>query len=140
MALMNSTVSHEMRNPLNSIINHNEKQAVTIQQLTQVLEGIQLLPEKQQAMSEILACLYRSLRISNSSTNLIRFNVEDILALPQLKAGKFSKNISADRVEPAIKEIIEIMAHQAEAKEVEVKHLLRGFPPQQVPFDKQRFQ
>jgi len=55
-----------------------------------------------------------------SSTNLIRFNVEDILALPQLKSGKFTKTIADCSLEPAIEEIKSIMDHQAEAKEVDV--------------------
>jgi len=50
-----------------------------------------------------------SLRISKSSTKILRFNVEDILALPQLKAGKFTRNIQKINIKDAVQEVKDIM-------------------------------
>ena len=52
--------------------------------------------EQSEPKQEILKLMNeqkRSIAIAKSSTKVIAFNVEDILALPQLKAGKFSKDI-----------------------------------------------
>ena len=70
----------------------------------------------------------KSIKISGSSTNLIRFNVEDILALPQLKSGKFTKNISDIDIKSATSEIVDLMEHQSEAKGVNVSVIYQGFP------------
>eukprot|EP00356_Strombidium_inclinatum_P010035 CAMPEP_0170490212 /NCGR_PEP_ID=MMETSP0208-20121228/8457_1 /TAXON_ID=197538 /ORGANISM="Strombidium inclinatum, Strain S3" /LENGTH=47 /DNA_ID= /DNA_START= /DNA_END= /DNA_ORIENTATION= len=47
---------------------------------------------------------------------MLRFNVEDILALPQLKQGKFTKNVTTVNVRSAVEEIMSIMKLQAEEK------------------------
>jgi len=79
---MNSTVSHEMRNPLNAIVSHSERQEQKMDLLLDTLKIGELSLEIRNTVEEILNDLKRSQRITKSSTNLIRFNVEDILALP----------------------------------------------------------
>ena len=37
---------------------------------------------------------------------MLNFNVEDILALPQIKDGKFSKNIQNINISSAIREVV----------------------------------
>mmetsp|Transcript_27637 Transcript_27637/g.41920 ORF Transcript_27637/g.41920 Transcript_27637/m.41920 type:complete len:92 (-) Transcript_27637:242-517(-) len=86
MAVMNSTISHEMRNPLNSIYSQVDVQERKIVELEK-LAGSEVKSK------EIFDAFKKSLRISKSSCKLLKFNVEDILALPQLKQGKFSKNV-----------------------------------------------
>mmetsp|Transcript_7732 Transcript_7732/g.11995 ORF Transcript_7732/g.11995 Transcript_7732/m.11995 type:complete len:94 (+) Transcript_7732:906-1187(+) len=86
LSMINSTVSHEMRNPLNAMVSQIEKQ----QAFVTAMDGGQLDPEQ---IDNMKLAFRESLRISKSSTKILRFNVEDILALPQLKAGKFTKNI-----------------------------------------------
>ena len=43
--------------------------------------------------------------ISMSSCKLMNFNVEDILALPQLQQGRLNKNIKTTDIFAAVKEI-----------------------------------
>jgi len=54
--------------------------------------------------------------------------VEDILALPQLKQGKFSKNVQQINIYQTVMEIVEIMGYQSETKCVQVQTLFTGFP------------
>jgi len=135
---MNSTVSHEMRNPLNAIVSHSEKLENSTQDLRLLLEKRDMSVEEKAEFDNLLEKFDHSLRVSSSSTNLIKFNVEDILALPQLKSGKFTKSIQESLINPAIQEIIDIMSHQSEAKNVRVTFQTINFP-EQIPIDKQRF-
>jgi len=79
---MNSTVSHEMRNPLNAIISHIDKQKECLQQLTDIKHDLHLNHSLDARLCEIIQLFTSSLDVSQSSCNLIKFNVEDILALP----------------------------------------------------------
>jgi len=79
---MNSTVSHEMRNPLNAIVSHSEKLGNSIEELERLLDDVAMDREKEDSFNGLLEKFNESLRVTTSSTNLIRFNVEDILALP----------------------------------------------------------
>ena len=95
MALMNSTVSHEMRNPLNSLQVQTEIIQENIRMLTKlqapVREKLELHDKLQ--LDRIFDTLGKSINISISSCKLLKFNIEDMLALPQLKQDKFNKVI-----------------------------------------------
>mmetsp|Transcript_17098 Transcript_17098/g.26446 ORF Transcript_17098/g.26446 Transcript_17098/m.26446 type:complete len:94 (-) Transcript_17098:171-452(-) len=93
MSIMNSTVSHEMRNPLNAIVSQIDRQRSNIKAVVDFVEKLAPEGKASEEFSRIKKEFEASLGISQSSTNLIRFNVEDLLALPQLKAGKFTKNL-----------------------------------------------
>jgi hypothetical protein len=68
----------------------------------------------------LLDSFKESLKVTTSSTNLIKFNVEDILALPQLKQGKFTKSISEDSVWDAVEEVVKILELQSTKKEIDI--------------------
>lgn len=57
-------------------------------------------------LDRIFDTLGKSVDISISSCKLLKFNIEDMLALPQLKQGKFNKVIQRFDVEAAVEEII----------------------------------
>ena len=82
MALMNSTISHEMRNPLNAILSHNLKQHTNISTMEAILEKADIEQEAREGIKKVIESFTKSLMVSRSATNLIWFNVEDILALP----------------------------------------------------------
>mmetsp|Transcript_41517 Transcript_41517/g.63382 ORF Transcript_41517/g.63382 Transcript_41517/m.63382 type:complete len:115 (-) Transcript_41517:266-610(-) len=84
-----------------------------------------------------------------SSCRILTFTVEDILALPQLKDGKFTKNIQRISLSAAAQEIINILELQAKTKSVALKLKLFGFPRDseadqqptaRVMMDEKRFQ
>ena len=52
---------------------------------------------------------------------MMRFNVEDMLAFPQMKQGKFLKNIAEGDIKQAVQEICNIMHYKAEAKKIDVQ-------------------
>mmetsp|Transcript_41749 Transcript_41749/g.63769 ORF Transcript_41749/g.63769 Transcript_41749/m.63769 type:complete len:137 (-) Transcript_41749:742-1152(-) len=135
MSIMNSTVSHEMRNPLNAIVSQIDKQRSSVAELKAFVLGLDLAKPQLDAFSKIEASFANSLQVSESSSNLIRFNVEDILALPQLKAGKFTKNIREHDVAKGVEEVVSIMEHQAKVKKVQMVQKFEGFETTMVPID-----
>jgi signal transduction histidine kinase len=109
LSLINSTISHEMRNPLNSIVNqctimesllHSFK--LLIEQIKKLGAGFSNLEEQ---FVEIHKEVSSSINIQQSSSNLLLMNVEDILGYAQIKANKFNKIIKKFNIKKAIEEI-----------------------------------
>jgi len=49
-----------------------------------------------------------AMHVCGAACKMLMFNVEDILALPQLKDGKFTKNIQEVGLGTSVREIIDI--------------------------------
>lgn len=98
LEIMNVTVSHEMRNPLNSIQNQNMVQKQLIEKLPEPLR-------KQ---------FTESASIQSASTKILNSLVSDILDISQIKAGKFRKDCNNFDVKEATQEIIMIQLFKAQ--------------------------
>ena len=59
---------------------------------------------------------------------MLKFNVEDILVLPQLKNGKFTKNIQPVDIQELVAEVTDILSYQSETKNIKVSSNFFGFP------------
>jgi len=121
LSLINSTISHEMRNPLNSIINQCKIIFAVCQNFKALLQNNSLSSTAGfvvQQLAEIYEEVTKSITIMNSSSNLLLLNVEDILGYAQLKAGKFVKNVSKFNIKRAIDEIVSIQRYQADSKNI----------------------
>jgi len=86
MSLINSTISHEMRNPLNSIISQCKIQEDNINELFVYIEENGKNDPK---LKKIADDMTASNNIQKTSASLLQFHVEDTLGLAQIKAGKF---------------------------------------------------
>ncbi len=106
-----ATVSHEMRNPLNSI------RAQTAHQISLA---------RRLAPSEQTEALRRSLDISHQATKLLDFNVENIVSLPKLKDKTFQKSFKLGSVEAATREVMDVVAWTAEQREISVRAEFQG--------------
>jgi len=95
-----------MRNPLNALLSSVEIQEKHIEDLKAIVResGIQTEETERQFKS-----FCRSLGVSKSSCKMLKFNVEDILSLPQIQQGKFTKNVQLQNVVESFEEIKEIM-------------------------------
>ena len=95
LALINATVSHEMRNPINSINSQLILQENLNSLLSELLINSSHLTFKKfkKKVKNILVKKYFSIGIMKSSEKILNFLVKDILDFAQLKQGKFRKNI-----------------------------------------------
>ena len=76
---------------------------------------------------------------------MMLFNVEDLLALPQLKQGKLPKHVTEINIKEAVLEVRDIMDYLLKIKSINLEFIFEGFqsfpsPNYTVNFDKQRFQ
>ena len=110
LSLINSTISHEMRNPLNSIINQCKIVSIVCQQFYQLLcnFGSSFDPAVLSQLQAIHQQMFKGNEIQTSSSNLLLLNVEDILGFAQLKAGKFTKIIKKFSLRRCVEEIMSI--------------------------------
>ena len=120
MTMMNSTTSHEMRNPLNSISSNIDSQVQLTNQLKELIQGVELSQELKDSTAAIFEGYEKSLEISKSSCQMMMFNVEDLLALPQLKLGKLPKHIQTIDIKEATLEVGRVMDFMMRAKEIEI--------------------
>lgn len=87
LSLINSSISHEMRNPLNSIINECQIMGIMIKSLTQILLQIRpILSEVHMLdqIDDIIEKIKRGNCVQTSSSQMLLLNVEDILGYAQI--------------------------------------------------------
>jgi signal transduction histidine kinase len=130
LSLINSTISHEMRNPLNSIINQCKIDGVLCQQFQVMMKKYREMidPSILKKLEAFQDQMFKGNEIQTSSSNLLLLNVEDILGFAQLKAGKFTKIIKKFNIKRCIEEIISIQYYQAKSKEIELISEFYNFP------------
>ena len=104
LQLVNAVVSHEMRNPLNSIIAHT----YNLRELARrIKEEFKNQIENQEQVN-ILDEFLETVTIQESCTKLLSFYVADLLCLSQIEKGTLRKNFGRFKLKEAIDEIITV--------------------------------
>ena len=124
LALINATVSHELRNPLSSLINQKDYILDLLDQLENAI------PKKQEAIlrkisKKIRGCTNKIV----SASKFIDFFVHDMLdySLINKDATNFTKTINSFDIRGAIREITEILEDKIDMKEIKVTQIFKGF-------------
>jgi signal transduction histidine kinase len=73
LMLINATVSHELRNPLNSLIAQNIEKTALYKQMSEEIEKSKIKNLKKQNLKAIMVQLQRGNLIQSSSANLMEF-------------------------------------------------------------------
>lgn len=153
--MINACVSHEMRNPLNSIVAHNIEKRHLYMKLVDVFQDIlEEIPETSNAGRLVKKCkgiikkLNEGLKVQESSSFCLQFMVQDMLDFAQIKQGKFRINIEYFDIIQAIKDVMLIQQRKAEdnktklfATFVNIKDSVtdsNNFYSSQIETDKQR--
>lgn len=81
LAITNATVSHELRNPLQSISSQNLKIKLCLKELMNIMRSKQnsSVQQIEKSVREIVSMIDQSNKISDSSTNMMGFLVDDLL-------------------------------------------------------------
>ena len=79
LMLINATVSHELRNPLNSLIAQNMEKTALYKQLSEEIEKSDLDEPTKKVFQDIMVKLNKGKRVQSSSANLMEFLVQDLL-------------------------------------------------------------
>ena len=129
--LINSTISHEMRNPLNCVAGQTEIMKIKCEEFKKQLlkMGKNIPKELYDKMKAFYDIIERSNQQCFNSSSKLMLNVEDLLAFAHIKAKSFFKNISRFNISDCIDEIIEIDQLQSNSKNVKVMTHFYGFSP-----------
>ena len=142
LQMANACVSHEMRNPINSIHCQNVKMKDCISRLYQLIKG-QNQTKLMVELGEIVNEMNESCKIQLASTKLLNFIVGDMLSLAQIDSNKFRKDCSVFNIKNSIEEVMMIQQHKAVAMGINLKLILNNLSTvekQLICTDEQRLQ
>jgi len=108
--MINACVSHEMRNPINSIQCQNYKIEQLIKTIVDLTKGndIRSINRFKEEIGSISEELDESCQIQLASTKLLNFCVGDMLSLAQINSRKFRKDCSNMNIKETIDEVMMI--------------------------------
>jgi signal transduction histidine kinase len=117
-------VSHELRNPLNSIIAQNIEKESFYEDLQGIYEEFRrqfyhhdyISPFTKQVLDfigKILLHLREGLKAQQSSAEMMTYMVQDLLDFAQIKAGKFRKNCKRFNIRKAIENVMLVQKKKA---------------------------
>ena len=126
---VNATVSHEMRNPLNSIMAQNMKMQDLVKMMKNVLESntkvsLQILTVQ---VTNFVSAVEESLQVQLSSTKLLNFCVNDMISLAQLNSDKFRKEMCNFDIREAVNEVMSIQKEKVSYLGIQLKASFVGF-------------
>ena len=113
LQMINACVSHEMRNPINSIFSMNLKLIDIAQQLKEITKKAGSERRTEQ-INELVEEMLNFAKVQKSSTSLLNFYVHDLLSISQINNSKFRKDFSLFNVEEAVKEVMLIQKDKAD--------------------------
>ena len=137
--MINATVSHELRNPLNSLIGQICSMEDNFSKFTQMI-----LCVKDQETKDSLTEINSGLKLSGtkmiSAVKFIDFFVHDILdyTLLNKEDRNFIKDLCIFDINIAIAEIVSILEDKASMKNITVETILHGFENDFVKTDAKR--
>eukprot|EP00356_Strombidium_inclinatum_P011678 CAMPEP_0170485268 /NCGR_PEP_ID=MMETSP0208-20121228/4574_1 /TAXON_ID=197538 /ORGANISM="Strombidium inclinatum, Strain S3" /LENGTH=162 /DNA_ID=CAMNT_0010758865 /DNA_START=268 /DNA_END=756 /DNA_ORIENTATION=+ len=118
LSITNATVSHELRNPLQSILSQNLKVGLCLRELIEIVTHKRDLrvADVSENLKQVVRMMKVSTKIQESSANIMNFLVDDLLDFSQLNAGKFRQVLSTFNLKEAIDEVLAIQKEKAEMK------------------------
>ena len=115
--MINACVSHELRNPLNSIIAINLEKKYLYGLLNIELNRTEI---NKDSCLEILNKLEDGNKIQENSATMMLYMVQDLLDMAQIKSEKFRKNIANFNIMDAVETVINIQNDKAVAKNLKL--------------------
>jgi signal transduction histidine kinase len=115
VALINSTISHEMRNPLNVVINQCQ---ITKIQCEQFAAKLPSFGAASAMVKEFYDNIMKSNTICANSSELLTLNIEDLLTFAQLKSQTFLKNESDFNIYKMVQDVVKMQKHQSDSKKL----------------------
>lgn len=127
LAITNATVSHELRNPLQSIQSQNLKINLCLKELLNIIDTSEhkTVREVSKPVRNILTMVTSSNVIQDSSANIMAFLVDDLLDFAQLNAGKFRKTVKPFDIIEAMSEVVTIQSEKAKLSGIQLSAAYR---------------
>ena len=128
LTLINAAVSHELRNPLNSLTGQITSMLEFFTDFNNILNYIEDF-DIQSKLRKIYENIYNCGKKMASATKFIDFFVHDILDYTILNKDKdgFIKNITVFNIKEAVDEIVDTLADKVDLKQLDVSLKMYGF-------------
>ena len=122
LSLINATISHELRNPLNSLVGQTDILMVFMNDLKQLITYVSD-PDMKKLLLEIMGGVQSCSKKIMSATKFTDFFVHDILDYTIItKEGKnFVKNITVFDIQDTINELKDILEDKVKMKKITCK-------------------
>ena len=104
--LINACISHELRNPLNSLIAKNLEKKQLYKEMAALLR--RQAPDVLDQIAVKLEKLVESAEVEESSGNVMKFIVQDFLDYSQIKSGKFRQNAHRFNIREGVEKAMSI--------------------------------
>eukprot|EP00347_Sterkiella_histriomuscorum_P020398 403337956 len=124
--MLTATISHELMNPLNSIIGLS---GIAEQQNTELM-----------IYEKLVSDWSYYFKIINQSAKLMNFLVKSQIDIQQIREGRFTPKISSRKPSEVVKEIIDLFTMQLEQKKVKISIIQSQDISQQLSADWDRYQ
>jgi signal transduction histidine kinase len=122
LSLINACISHELRNPLNSIIASNLEKRLLYNRLEVIMESMGNKSNKtiKKEFKKIMNNLNKSLQVQDSSANLMTYLVQDFLDYAQIKAGKFRLDIKKFNIRKTVENVMAFQKNAAKDRRIKL--------------------
>ena len=116
MNITTSTISHEMRNPLNSIIAQSEIMLGIVDAVRDFIRSIKnvISSDALKRIKTIKTNIRESAEVMSSSAQILTFNVEDVLGMAHIRARKFKKVAQIFSLNQCIQDIMKLQRLKAD--------------------------
>jgi signal transduction histidine kinase len=122
MHIMFSSISHELRTPINAFINANEMIKFGSDKIKDLFRHNQIIERNNIAsLKKMVDIIDKNTKIAAISSNLLLNLTEDILDFAKIEAGIFTLNPSVFKLEGLLNDIKFIFGHQCQAKGLDFK-------------------
>ena len=120
LALINATVSHELQNPLNSILAQNVEKTNLYQEMSEIVQQMDHGSEDYKKANKIMEELDIGQHVQESSTSTMFFMVKDLLDFGLIKSGNFQKILSIFDIRDTVRKVNQIQKQQATEHNLEL--------------------
>lgn len=120
-SLINACVSHELRNPLNSIIAKNIEKVALYEKLKNNFQRFGQsvkMSDIFRACQEILEKLTDGVEVQQNSAKMMQFIIQDMLDFAQIKSDKFRHNYQLFNIRESIEKVMSILRQKATDKQI----------------------
>ena len=123
LTMINAMVSHELRNPLNSIQNQNMHQQIINDKILELIQddSISDTVDLRERMIRMLPELFETNEIQIQCASILNFMVNDLLDFAQLSQGRFRQVNHQFNLIQALEDILSIQKYKADEFGINLK-------------------
>ena len=118
-------MSHELRNPLNSMCAQKVKVSCILKQLKEF--SSKLKSDYKNEIEKLISKLDESYELNNSSTDIMVYLIQNMQDYAHIKMGKFNLSLKEFDIKKAIEDVVNIQEYKASSQGISLSSTFDGF-------------